>query len=150
MEGAMPGNSNPSNYPRVEMAINAIAGWITKHCETAATNRELSECSADDLRQITKDLGVSVSELNGFIKRGPGGADLLPKMLMALNLNAQQIARDPSGMIRDLQRICIGCTHKKRCARELARGLAAEHFCEYCPNAFTFSSLVEQEQRVKH
>jgi len=46
-----------------------------------------------------------------------------------------------------LQRLCVVCSQKGRCEHELAKGTAAEHFHEFCPNAFTLDALFNQKER---
>ena len=55
--------------------------------------------------------------------------------------------RDPMVM-RDLERLCVSCTHKRKCAHELATGGAAEHFDEFCPNAYTLDMLLAERNRA--
>jgi hypothetical protein len=47
--------------------------------------------------------------------------------------------------MRDLQRLCISCSEKQRCAHELDVGSAAEHFRQYCPNAYTLDALLTEK-----
>ena len=56
---------------------------------------------------------------------------------------------DPA-VVRDLQRTCLLCDHKSRCRRELAEGSAAQHFRDFCPNAYTFDALFKQSGIAPH
>ena len=49
--------------------------------------------------------------------------------------------------MRDLQRLCMVCAQKGHCQHELAQGTAAEHFREFCPNAYTLDALFKQKMR---
>ena len=138
----MPSRDTQPDYPRVDAAIEAIAGWINKLRLAAGRSEELDKCSPDDVREISKEMGVPVNELRNIIDAGPGGADLLMKMLAALNVDPQILNRYPAVM-RDLQRLCAVCAHKGQCVHELAEGSAAEHFQEFCPNAHTLDALRE-------
>lgn len=94
--------------------------------------------------QIAHDLGASPAELRQFVRKGPGAAGLLQKMLIALNVDPAALSSKELGTMRDLQRLCTMCAEKKRCAHELADGTAAAHFHEFCPNAHTLDALLNQ------
>jgi hypothetical protein len=108
---------------------------------------ELGQCTQDDVIRIAKDLGVSVSDLRGLATKGPGAADVLQKMLLALSVDPKTLAEADPAVMRDLQRICILCGQKGRCHHELAKGTAAKHFREFCPNAYTLDALLDQKER---
>jgi hypothetical protein len=149
MEAAMPNrDSPPPNYPTVEFVLDAIAGWINKYRHAVGVHNELGQCGPDEVKQIAKDLGVSVNELRELSSKGPGSADLLQKMLLALHVDPKKIAVESPGVMPDLQRLCITCGNKKRCQHELAQGSAAEHYHEFCPNAFTLDALFAQKDRA--
>ena len=132
-------------YPTVEFVVDAIADWVNKYRKNVGHADALGQCGPNDVKQIAKELGVSAKELRELASKGPGAADLLQKMLAALNVDPNAIAKTDPAIMRDLQRLCITCSHKKRCERDLAKGGAAAHFHEYCPNAFTLDALVEQQ-----
>ena len=46
--------------------------------------------------------------------------------------------------MRDLERVCALCEHKRQCAHELSAGKAAEDYPEFCPNADTLSALIKK------
>jgi len=152
MEGAMPAREvGEPRYPTVEFVLDAIAGWINKYRHTYGVRDELGQCGQEEVMRIAKDLGLPVSDLRGLAAKGPGSADILKKMLLALSVDPQALAKTDPVVMRDLQRLCILCSHKGRCQHELARGTAAEHFREFCPNAYTLDALFkEEEQPSRH
>ena len=142
--------SQPS-YPTVDFVLGAIADWVNKYRNTIGHHNELGQCGPDDVMQIAKDLGVPAAELRALVRKGPGAADLLQKMLVALKVNPQALAKSDPAVMRDLQRLCVACSHKKQCEHELAKGTAAEHFHDFCPNAFTLDALFKQkDQATRH
>lgn len=144
-------NVHQPTYPTVEFVLDAIAGWINKYRNTTTAAGEFGECSPEDVRQIAKDLGVPANELRALTAKGPGAADLLLKMLTALRVDPDALAKADPAVMRDLQRLCITCSQKGRCQHELAEGTAAGHFREFCPNAFTLDALFKQkEQESRH
>jgi transcriptional regulator with XRE-family HTH domain len=133
------------HYPIAEL-LDAIAEWINKYRRLHRVTDELGQCTQDDVIQIAKDLGLSVSELRNLAAKGPGGAEVLQKMLLALSIDPKVLAKNDPATMRDLQRLCIVCSHKGRCQEELAAGTAAEHFREFCPNAYTIDALFKQNE----
>jgi hypothetical protein len=125
------------NYPVVESLLDLFARWLRHRREIA----ELCLCDASEYGRIARDLGVSPRELDELVRRGHNAADELPKMIAALGLDAQAIARVQPMVIRDLERACAQCQQKKQCDRDLAAGTAAQHYEEYCVNAPTLAAL---------
>ena len=50
-------------------------------------------------------------------------------------------------MLRDMERVCSLCNHKRQCDRDLAAGTAAAHYEEYCGNADTIDGLGPRAQQ---
>ena len=44
-------------------------------------------------------------------------------------------------VLRDMERVCAMCNHKRECDRDLDAGTAAEHYEDYCLNAPTIDRL---------
>ena len=131
-------------YPTVEFVLHTVAVWINKHRANGGRD-ELGRCNPEDAIQIAKDLGVPVGDLQGLTAKGATAANALPKMLSALFVDAQALTDGDPAVMRDLQRTCILCDHKSRCRRELVEGSAAQHFREFCFNAYTFDALSKQK-----
>ena len=128
-------------YPRVEMLIDTFADWL-KH------RRDLSEIRQMDtaeFHRIASDLRVSPGELDTLVRRGPHAADELPLLLKSLGIEASDLARTEPLVLRDMERVCSLCNHKRECDRELHAGTSAEHYQGYCLNAATIDSLAEHK-----
>ena len=138
------------DYPAVSFVMEAIAGWVNKYRALAGVRDELGRCSPEDVRQIANDLGITVGELCTISAKNPHAADLMVKMLTALAVDPETLAKSDPATMRDLQRLCVSCGHKSRCAHELAEGTAAEHFHSFCPNAFTLDALLKSKERALH
>ena len=146
MEGGVPDRDiRERHYPTVEFVLDAIAGWINKYRHMHGVRDELGECSHEDVMRIATDLGVPVSDLLGLAAKGSRSADVLQKLLLALSVDPKALAKNDPALMRDLQRLCIVCSHKGRCQHELAKGTTAEHFREFCPNAYTLDALLKQK-----
>lgn len=126
-----------SPYPRVTSLIGTFADWL-KH------RRELNEIRRLDrgeFDRIAADLEISSSDLDELVRHGVHGADELPLLLNALNIDHARLERVHPLVLRDMERVCTLCGHKARCDRDLAAGTSAEHFSNYCPNEPTIKQL---------
>jgi hypothetical protein len=84
--------------------------------------------------------------LAAVAERGPNAAALLQKLLVALGIDPKDIDHRDPAVVRDLQRSCVMCDEKKRCKFDLANGIAADNFRDYCPNAHTLDALLQEKQ----
>ncbi|MBV8744137.1 MAG: hypothetical protein JO134_03730 [Xanthobacteraceae bacterium] len=120
-------------YPVVEAVIDRFARWL-KHRRDIA---ESCNCNSEEYARIAQDLNLSTAELNTLVRRGDHASDELPQMMQALRIDADAIRRVEPMVMRDLERVCALCEHKRQCAHELAAGKAAADYTEFCPNADT-------------
>lgn len=137
----MPAQTKP--YPVVTYLIDTFANWLHHRREL----NELRQMDRTDFDRIAGDLRVSPDHLDALIRQGPHAADELPKMLMALGIDESSLARTEPQLLRDMERVCALCSHKRQCNRDLADGTAGEHYEEYCLNAPTIDGL---GQPIKH
>jgi hypothetical protein len=68
-------------------------------------------------------------------------------MLTALGVDAAALSQHDPLMMRDLERLCVSCTNKGKCAHELATGAASEHYDDFCPNAYTLDMLLAERKK---
>jgi hypothetical protein len=123
--------------PVVSRVIDIFGEWL-KHRRGL---REMREMDAANLGQIASELRMSSADLEALVRHGPHAADELPKMLTALGIDQDALARTEPLVLRDMERVCALCNHKRQCDRDLAAGTAAAHYEEYCANAPTIDSL---------
>ena len=71
---------------------------------------------------------MSSADLETLVRQGPHAADELPKMLAALGIDQADLARTEPLVLRDMERVCSLCNHKRQCDRDLAAGTAAAHY----------------------
>ena len=126
-------------YPFVTKAIDLFGDWLKRRREL----NELMECAADpgELERIARDLNVTRDDLEMLVRQGSQSADELPYMLTALEIDEATLRRAEPALLRDMERICSLCTHKRQCHQELAAGTAATNYVEYCENADTIDLL---------
>lgn len=141
-------DSDRADYPLVESIVKSIADWVNKFRGSIDNESGLPACDPEEVMAIANDLGITASDLQGLARKGPESIPLLRKMLAALNIDQQALINKDPLVMRDLQRLCTNCPDQKRCQQELDKDTAAEHFHEFCPNAFTLDALFEQNPQV--
>ena len=124
-------------YPTVTRMIDLFGEWLKHRREL----REMRDIDAANFGQIASDLRISSADLEALVRQGPHAADELPKMLTALGVDKDDLARSEPLVLRDMERVCSMCINKRRCDRDLAAGTAAAHYEEYCGNADTIDGL---------
>ena len=139
-------NGLPSN-PLVETALKAIADWVSNYRNAIGFNNEFGMCGPDDVMRMAKEIGVTPSQLHELASKGPGNANLLKTMLVALHVDPKILADMDPLIMRELKWLCITCSNKKRCEHELAKGTATENFREFCPNAVSLDELLGQKDQ---
>ncbi len=127
-------------YPVVEAIIDRFARWLKHRREIAGS----CNCNSEEYARIAHDLNLSTAELNTLVQRGGHASDELASMMQALRLDPEAVRRVEPMVMRDLERVCTLCGHKRECAHELAAGKAAEDYAEFCPNADTLSALIKK------
>jgi len=127
-------------YPVVEAVIDRFARWLKHRREIA----ESCNCNSEEYARIAHDLSLSTAELNTLVRHGAQAGDRLPKMMEALRIDPEAIRRVEPMVMRDLERVCSLCEHKRQCAHELAAGKAAEDYAEFCRNADTLTALIKK------
>ena len=127
-------------YPVVSLVVDLFGDWLKHRREM----REMHEMDAANFNQIAGELRMSPNDLEELVRQGPHAADELPKMLMALGIDQEALARTEPHVLRDMERVCSVCNHKRQCDRDLAAGTAARHYEEYCGNADTIDGLGTQ------
>ena len=138
------------NNPLVETAVKAIAAWVSIYRNALGLNNEFGMCGPDEVMRMAQEIGVTPSQLRELSK-GHGNANLLKSMLVALHVDPKVIADMDPLVMRELKWLCVTCSNKKRCEHELAKGTAAGHFHEFCPNAVSLDELFDQKgQQSSH
>lgn len=133
--------SQENDYPRLQYVLDRVALWIRESAFKGAELHELALSDSTELSRVASDLGLTVVELRTLASHGSGAADLLPKMLKAVNIDVDAVTRVEPMVMRDLQRVCSGCHHKQECTDHIAAGDAALTYRAFCPNAETLTAL---------
>jgi hypothetical protein len=125
--------------PHLEQLIRTFASWLAHRREL----NELHQIDRTELDCIAGDLQVSPSALEELVEKGPHSADELLSLLQALGIDQAVLARTQPTVLRDMERVCALCQHKRECDHDIAAGTATEHYKDYCPNASTIGQLDE-------
>ena len=128
---------SPSVFERLTHTFN---DWLNHRREL----NEMRQLNPVEFERIAHDLQVSPADLNELVNQGPHAADELPKLLAALGIKADDLARIEPVVLHDMERVCALCGHKRECDHDLAAGTSAEHYQEYCANASTIADLSKQ------
>jgi hypothetical protein len=123
--------------PYIEAMIGTFSDWL-KHRRELNEMRRLDRADFD---RIASDLRVSPDDLEQLVRNGPHAADELPKLLKTLGIDEATLADTQPFLLRDMERVCAMCEHKRRCDRDLADGASAERYKDYCANAPTIERL---------
>ena len=118
-----------ASLSRVELLIDTFGDWLKHRREL----NEMREMDAANFDRIAGELRMSSADLEALVRQGPHAADELPKMLKALGIDQEALARTEPLVLRDMERVCALCSHKRQCDRDLAAGTAAAHYEEILP-----------------
>ena len=126
-------------YPFVTKVIDLFGDWLKQRREL----NELMEFAADpgELERVARELHVTPADLQMLVRQGSQGANELPYTLTALDIDEAALRRAEPALLRDMERVCSFCRHKRLCHQELAGGTAATNYVEYCENADTIDML---------
>jgi len=126
-------------YPFVTKVIDLFGDWLKRRREF----NELMEYAADpdELGRIARELNVTSADLESLLQQESRSTNELPYMLTALDIDEATLWRAEPALLRDMERVCSFCTHKRQCHQELAAGTAATNYVEYCGNADTMDML---------
>jgi hypothetical protein len=138
----MTSRADGTTYPALEMILDAVANWVKKPRGGAGSYDELAQWEPEEIARTARDIGVSPDELICMAGKGPHAADQLPRLLHAVGVDPGTLSRDAPDMMRDMQRLCAACSHKRRCERELAAGTGANNYRSFCPNAVSLETVL--------
>ena len=125
--------------PFIAKVIDLFGDWLQQRREL----NELMEFAADpgELERVARELNVTPVDLERLVRHGSHDANELPYTLTALGIDEAALRRAEPALLRDMQRVCSFCAHKRQCHQELAAGTAATNYVEYCENADTIDML---------
>ena len=123
-----------SVFERLALRFN---DWLNHRREL----NEMRQLSSVEFDRVAADLQLSPADLNELVNQGPHAADELPKLLAALGIKGDDLARIEPVVLHDMERVCAMCSHKRECDHDLAAGTSADNYKEYCLNAPAIADL---------
>jgi hypothetical protein len=120
-----------------ERLFSSFDGWLRYRRELS----ELHALNGADFDRIAGELQVAPADLDDLVRRGPHATAQLPKLLTALGIDLDALARAEPLVLRDMERVCALCEEKGRCVRDLSAGSSAAQYAHYCRNAPTIGAL---------
>jgi hypothetical protein len=131
--------SDSTAFDWLTRPLGRIQQWWTASAKWDALVRELDNAGEDGAR-ILQELRLNGGDLHRLMTASPDDALLLGRMMEALGLDAEEVARELPAIMHDLERTCAACGSKRRCRHDLdAEAIAG--WAEYCPNKATLSAL---------
>jgi hypothetical protein len=125
------------SYPVVDTLIEMFCAWLAHAREVA----EVCKLNSAEFEHIAHDLGVTSDDLEALVRKGTHAGDKLSKMLDALGINRTALERTQTVVMREMGYACAMCGDKRRCDRELAAEVAAQHYRAFCGNAPMLDAL---------
>lgn len=127
-------------HPHLAQLIGTFEGWLNHRREM----NELRQLDHAEFERIAGDLQVSPRDLEELVEKGPHAADELMGLLKSLGIDEATLAKTQQTVLRDMERVCAMCHHKRECDSDMETGTAAERYQTYCPNASTIAQLEER------
>jgi transcriptional regulator with XRE-family HTH domain len=125
------------SHPIVEGLISVFGDWLKHRREM----REMRNLDCRSFADIARDLRITPTDLDAFVRRGRHAADELPKLLKVLGIDEAALARSETAVLRDMERVCVLCERKAQCNNDLEIGASARDYEDYCLNAPTMNAL---------
>ena len=132
--------SNSAALHWVSKPLAKIQQWWSATGKWDAFVRELENAGEDGAR-ILQELRLTGGDIGRLMAASADDALLLSRMMQALGLDAEEVARELPATMHDLERACAACDSKSRCHHDLDSGEAPAGWADYCPNKATLSAL---------
>jgi hypothetical protein len=132
--------SNSAALEWLAKPLGKLQQWWSAGSKWDALVRELEDAGEDGAR-ILHELRLNGGDIARLMAAGTDDALLLGRMMAALGIDADEVARGLPGVMRDLERVCASCASKDRCRHDLDGGDAPATWSGYCPNKATLSAL---------
>jgi hypothetical protein len=136
---------SPSARSLIEAVVTLMRGRGGGSCPAGPARPSVP--SGEDTGDLTADLDAAL-DLRALAQRGPEEANLLPRRLVELGLDPDEIARLEPALLRELHWHCTLCDSKGECSVDLAGDAVgwperADAWHGYCRNVATLRLLSE-------
>lgn len=137
----MTGLAGSQEQPLLESIQHRLLQWWEDRQRISRELREFRSLDEVGLHEIALDFGVSPDILAAVIRHGRHGAEEMPELMKALNIDSDAVRFDDPATFRELEVSCALCAKKNRCHHELKDGTAAENYTHFCANEAVMSEL---------
>lgn len=117
-----------------------LAKW-REEWRAADELRELQSLDPEEIACIAGEFSLTPAQLESMIASSAGSQKLMERMIESFHLDPGILTWQAPAQLRAAEITCSRCSAKKRCARELAAGTAAENADLFCPNADFFHAF---------
>lgn len=129
--------SRSKSHGLIDKFTDVFGQWIEHRREI----QELRRLDDNEFAGIARELGVTPTDLDRFVRHGPHAVDELSRLLKALGIDESALSRTQPLVLRDMARVCAACQQKRKCDFDLETGRSVQHYEEYCLNAPTIQAL---------
>lgn len=123
------------------LAIKATEDFLARVRLWWRQHNELQNMDRGELDRIAGDLSMTARDLEDLVARGPDAAALLYQRMAALGLSRSDVERAAFGLMRDLEKTCACCDHKRVCETDLASDAQDPVWKTYCPNVVSLEGV---------
>src|SRR5258705_10508341 len=99
IQGSLSMTVHEKTYPVVSLVVDTFGEWLKHRREL----REMREMDAANFGRIASELRMSSADLEALVRQGPHAADELPKMLQALGVDQDDLARTAPPLLRSTE-----------------------------------------------
>ncbi len=131
-----------SEKPGSQWAISRGSGQILSRLrQWWRRPHELATGDRCELKRLASDRGMPGGELEEPAARGQHTSGEVRLRMHQLGITSGDVGRVARGLMRDLERECTRCNHKRACAEDLAIDPYGSSWRDYCPNAVALTAI---------
>ena len=103
--------------------------------------KKLEALGPTAMAELARDNAIPEADLRQLVSRSDTDSALLPRLLVRLGIDPEQLARRQASVMRDMAIVCAGCAMTRRCRSDLSQQDAPLRHGRYCPNTETIKAL---------
>ncbi|ESR24806.1 hypothetical protein [Lutibaculum baratangense] len=117
------------------------AGSLRDAWERETERLTFSDLGREETERLFRDIGLPPNQGVSCLDQPFANEDLAGSLMEVVGLDRCELTAAQPAVMRDIERVCMACTARRLCRRNLSRGEAARAYRAYCPNAGTFEDL---------
>jgi hypothetical protein len=112
-----------------------------------AAAREMAALDEHERARILDEAGLAQRDFHAATRTPLVSLDLLSAGIRAVGADPDAIHSRHGAWTRDMQRVCMVCSARGRCRRDLATSDFARRYHLYCPNAASLAPIAADARR---